>query len=68
MRKTMSAARVRLRPNTTTATRSVELETVISWRDRFDVNRRVAVIAVVKERTRRTAAAGSAASGQGRLP
>jgi len=46
----MSAARVRLRPNTTTATRSAGLETVISWKDRFDANRWVAAIAVVNGR------------------
>ena len=46
----MSAARVRLRPNTTAATRSVGLETVTSWKDRFDANRWVAAIAVVKGR------------------
>ena len=41
----MSAARVRLRPNTTAATRSVEEEMVISWSLRFDANRWVATIA-----------------------
>ena len=46
----MSAARVRLRPNTTAATRSAEVEMVISCRVRFDANRWVAAIAVVNGR------------------
>jgi hypothetical protein len=39
-----------LRPNTTAATRSVEVEMVISRRERFDANRWVAAIAVVNGR------------------
>jgi len=39
-----------LRPNTTTATRSAEVETVTSWKDRFDSNRWVAAMAVVNGR------------------
>jgi hypothetical protein len=46
----MSDARVRLRPNRTAATRSAELETVTSWRLRFDSNKWVAAMAVVKGR------------------
>jgi hypothetical protein len=46
----MSAASVKLRPNKTAATRSVGLETLTSWRLRFDANKCVAAIAVVKGR------------------
>jgi hypothetical protein len=46
----MSAARVKLRPNRTAATRSVGLEILISWRLRFDANKCVAAMAVVKGR------------------
>jgi hypothetical protein len=46
----MSAARVKLTPNTTAATRSAVVEMVMSWRVTFDANRWMAAIPVVNGR------------------